>query len=86
MFQQHIPNAVTQIITSEKMAKFLWKKSGPKPQSKKNLDEPYWMLATSITTANNLEVNIKAGSREFGLSSTADDYKISELSLKKRYA
>ena len=69
------------------MAKFLWKKSGPKPTSKQNFDQTYWMLATSFTTANNLEVNFKIGSREFDLCSTSpDEYKISELSLKKRYS
>ena len=55
--------------------------------SKQKFDQTYWMLATSFTTANNLEVNFKVGSREFGLSSTSpDEYKISELSLKKRYS
>jgi hypothetical protein len=67
------------------MANFLWKKNGPKPVSTKNTDESCWLLHTSITTANSLEVNFKVGSREFGLSAN-DDTKISELGLKRKYS
>ena len=67
-------------------AKFLWKKNGPKPESKKNTDESTWLMRYSFDTANSLEVNIKVGSRECGLNAVSDDGKISELSLKKKYS
>ena len=67
-------------------AKFLWKKNGPKPESKKNMDESLWLLQKSITTASSLDVNMKVGSRDCGLSATNEDGKISELSLKKKYS
>ena len=66
-----------------KAANFVWKRGGPKPVSKKNLQETTWMIRSTVVTPNNLEVNFKAGSREFGLASDYKENKLSELSLKK---
>ena len=67
-------------------ARFVWKKNGPKPVSTKNLEESCWLIKSTVCTPNNLEVNFKAGSREFGLNSEQVDGKISELTLKRRYS
>ena len=67
-------------------ARFVWKKNGPKPVSSKNLQESCWLSEQTVCTPNNLEVNFKAGSREFGLSSEQKDGKISEVALKRRYS
>lgn len=64
----------------------LWKKNGPKPVSKKNLTESSWLMKASVVTPNNLEVNFKAGSREFGLDSEYKEGKISEVALKRKYS
>lgn len=74
--------------SSKDSAKFLWKKGGPKPASRKNVDDTsLWLLQSSHTTANNLEVNFKVGSREFGLSASSErENKISEVALKRKYS
>ena len=74
-------------MASTTAAKFLWKKNGPKPEANKKLDETSWLLGTTLNlAANNLDVTFKAGSRDYGLSASNADGKISELSLKKKYA
>ena len=71
-------------MASTTAAKFLWKKNGPKPEANKKLDETSWLLGTTLNlTANNLDVTFKAGSRDYGLSASNAEGKISELSLKK---
>ena len=67
-------------------ARFVWEKNGPKPVSKKNLQESCWLVKSTVCTPNNLEVNFTAGSREFGLNAEQIDGKISESALKRRYS
>ena len=68
------------------MADFIWQKDGPKPVSRKNTTESSWLVQSSIKTPGGLQVNFKAGSREFGLSEQYLENKISEVALKKKYA
>ena len=70
----------------QKSAHFVWKKGGPKPVSKKIVHETTWLVKSSVVTPNNLEVNFKAGSRDYGLASDYKENKLSELALKKKYA
>ena len=75
------------LYLSVKMAaRFVWEKNGPKPVSKKNLQESCWLVKSTVCTPNNLEVNFTAGSREFGLNAEQIDGKISESALKRRYS
>ena len=67
-------------------ARFVWKKNGPKPVSKQNTGDSCWLVETTVCTPNNLEVNFKAGSREYGLSAEQRNGKVSEVSLKRRYS
>ena len=79
--------SVTNTMASTTAAKFLWKKNGPKPESNKKLDETSWLLGTTLNlAASNLDVTFKAGSRDYGLNASNANGKISELSLKKKYA
>ena len=64
----------------------MWPKNGPKPTSKKNVAEDTWLMTTSLRTANNLEVNMKAGNRDFGLNTAFKENKISESLLRRKYA
>ena len=73
-------------MSSKIAANFLWTKGGPKPVSTKTLNQSSWLLTSSLNTPNRLEVNFKAGSREFGLSSEYAEGKLSEVALKRKYS
>ena len=76
----------SKMTTENNAARFVWRKNGPKPVSKTNLSSDSWLIKTAICTPDNLEVNFKAGSREFGLHSEYTEGKLSELSLKRKYS
>ena len=67
-------------------ARFVWKKNGPKPESTTTTAESTWLVKTCVVTATDLQVSMKAGSRDFGLNATYEENRVSELSLKKKYS
>ena len=77
---------VVKNMSSKIASNFLWTKGGPKPVSTKTFNQSSWLLSSSVNTPHRLEVNFKAGSREFGLSSDYAEGKLSEVALKRKYA
>ena len=83
----HISQVKDRKMTTENnAARFVWRKNGPKPASKTSVESNTWLVKTAICTPDNLEVNLKAGSREFGLHSEYVENKLSELALKRKYS
>jgi hypothetical protein len=58
----------------------------PNPSPTRSSTKPAGLGTTLNLAANNLDVTFKAGSRDYGLNASNADGKISELSLKKKYA